>query len=297
MPEIPFADRLAEAVARKRSCACVGLDPVFERLPEPVRAAGADAPSGRLAAIRRFCLGVLEAVEPHVAAVKPQSAYFELYGAAGVALYEELVAAARRMGLLVVGDVKRGDIASTAAAYAAGHLQRPDSPDAITINAGFGSDGIEPFLEAAGQSGRGVFALVRTSNPSAAEVQDFADPDGRCYYEHLAALVDRLGSRPGRVGESGYSCLGAVVGATWPQQARTLREMMPRQIFLVPGYGAQGATAEDCRAAFDDDGGGAIVNASRSVLYPPETSRGADWAAGIEAAARAFAEDLRTAIL
>ena len=292
-----FADRLLAAIKEKGSPVCVGIDPVYDRLPDELRSDAAE-PERRVDEIRTFCRTVLEAVAPHVPAVKPQIGYFEVYRGTGVDLYFEIVKFARQLGLIVIGDVKRGDIGSTAAAYAAGHLQGQDSPDAVTLNGYLGADGIRPFVETAGPQGKGVFVLVRTSNPSAAEVQDFAGSDGRKFYEHIAEHVAAVGSADGLVGTSGYSCVGAVVGATYPAEARRLREIMPQQVFLVPGYGAQGATAADCSASFKSDGTGAVVNASRSVLYAfgREEYAGKNWKQAVAAAARAFAEDIAAAL-
>ena len=284
-----FADRLLEAIETKGAPVCVGLDPRVDRLPEELKAEG-------LAGVETFCRGVLEAVAPFVPAVKPQSAYFEVYGGAGVELYFKLCRTARELGLLIIGDVKRNDIGSTAEAYAKGHLVGDDRPDAVTVNGYLGADGLKPFIDTAGELGRGLFVLVRTSNPSAKTLQDVVDPDGRKLYEHVAEMVAGLGDSV--VGESGYSSVGAVVGATWPEEAAALRQMMPRQIFLVPGYGAQGGTAEDCRASFNADGRGAIVNASRSVIYAhaSDAYAGRPWREAVAEAAQAFAADLAGAI-
>lgn len=288
-----FADRLLKAIAQKGSPACVGVDPVFEKLPAECRPAGASE-AQKLGAIRDWCLALLDAVGPIVPAVKPQSAYFEAYGAAGAAVYFEVVREARKRGLIVIGDVKRNDIGSTAQAYAAGHLGRDDSADAVTVNGYLGADGIQPFIDTAAATGRGLFVLVRTSNPSGAAVQDFADAAGRKLYEHVADQVRAIGDQPALVGRGGYSCVGSVVGATWPQEARALRERMPRQIFLVPGFGAQGATAEDCAASFKADGTGAIVNASRSVIFAHADKKyaGLPWKRAIAQAAREFADQI-----
>ncbi len=290
-----FADRLLGAIATSAPV-CVGLDPVYEHLPAALRADGADE-DRRLAAIETFCRGVLAAVAGVVPAVKPQSACFEVYREGGVKLYFKLVQLAREAGLIVIGDVKRGDIGPTASAYAAAHLGHAAAPDAVTVSGYFGADGLEPFLQVARAAGAGVFVLVRTSNPSAAAVQDFADAAGRRFYEHIAAQVAALGDAAGLVGARGYSCLGAVVGATYPTEARRLREIMPRQLFLVPGYGAQGASAADCAAAFKADGTGAIVSASRSVIYAcnaPGAPK--DWKQAVADAARAFAKDIASAV-
>jgi len=293
-----FADRLLNAIDAKGSPVCVGIDPRYDRLPETVSAGPGATASVQLAKISEFCRQVLQAVAPHVPAVKPQSAYFEAYGAAGVETYYQVVKWAHQLGLLVIGDAKRNDIGSTAQAYAAGHLAGADKVDSLTVNAYFGIDGLKPFLDVCAAEGKGAFALVRTSNPSAGQVQDFQDADGKKLYEHMADLVAGFGDTPGLVGRRGYSCLGAVVGATWPDEARMLRRQMPRQIFLVPGYGAQGASAADCAASFKDDGTGAIVNASRSVIFAHTQPQYADlpWQKAVELAAKAFAQDIRSAL-
>ncbi len=289
-----FADKLLQAVETKGSPVCVGLDPVYSKLPEIFHWANVtDQQQAEL--IEKFCLEVLEIVAPIVPAVKPQSAYFEIYHARGVEAYFKVVRAAKDMGLVVIGDAKRGDIGSTAAAYAEGHLSGPDAPDALTVSPYFGADGLAPFIDTARDEGRGVFSLVRTSNPSAASVQDFVDKSGKKFYRHMAEQIAALGSAEGLIGRSGYSCLGAVVGATYPNEARQLREIMPQQIFLVPGYGAQGATAADCAASFKADGTGAIVNASRSVIYAFAKDAG-DWKTAIKSAAEAFATDIAGAL-
>ena len=300
MANVPenFADRLLAAIERKGSPVCVGIDPRVDRLPGELAVAAEADHARKLARIGEFCWQVLQAVAPHVPAVKPQSAYFEAYGPAGVETYFQVVRWARELGLLVIGDVKRNDIGSTAEAYAAGHLAGPHTPDAVTVNGYFGRDGLEPFRKVCAAQGKGMFVLVRTSNPSAGQVQDFAGADGRKLYQHVAELVASLGEGDGLVGERGYSAVGAVVAATYPDEARELRGRMPQQLFLVPGYGAQGATAGDCAASFKRDGTGAIVNASRSVIYAFSRKEyaDADWRQAVAAAAGAFAQDIRNAL-
>jgi len=292
-----FADRLLEAIERKGSPVCVGLDPTWDSLPDQLREHQA-SPTGKLQAVAAFCQGVLEAVAPIVPAVKIQSAYFEVFRAGGVELYFQMVRLARRLGMVVIGDVKRNDIGPTAAAYAQAHLAGLDAPDAVTVNGYFGADGIDPFCDVAAGEGKGLFVLVRTSNPSAGQIQDFASPDRKTLYQHIAGQVAALGDNPGLIGRSGYSSLGAVVGATYPDEARLLRRLMPRQLFLVPGYGAQSATADDCAAAFNNDRTGAIVNAGRSVIYAyrQDGHKDADWKQAVAAAAEAFARDIRLAV-
>ena len=271
--------------------------------------AGVDEPKtkhlyrwGTLAAVMQLLRlpdGTIKAlVADIVPAVKPQVAHFERYGGAGMSAYHQVIRTARQAGLIVIADVKRGDIGSTAEQYAAAYLNRMDGPDALTVNGYFGADGLRPFVEAARAGGNGLFVLVRTSNPSARDVQDFTDAEGKTLFQHTAQCVASLGEAGELIGARGYSLVGAVVAATYPQEARLLREIMPQQLFLVPGYGAQGAGAEDCAAAFKPDGTGAIVNASRSVIYafrrPGQVE--ADWKAAVREAARAFAGDIARAL-
>lgn len=274
------ADRLLAACRVKGGPVCVGIDPVLNKLP--------DALSGLepIAAIEKFCLDVVDAVAEHVPAIKPQIACFERYGSAGYAVYERVVTAGREAGLFVIGDAKRGDIGTSSAHYASGLLVGEEDLavgcDALTVNTYLGMDGIEPFFKAAAATGKGLFALVRTSNPGGDKLQGLRLDDGRTVAEAVADQVADLGC--GDLGESGYSLLGAVVGATKPDDAVSLRQRMPQQLFLVPGFGAQGGSAEDVRACFKPDGTGAIITASRSVIYaynPADT----DWPAAITQAA------------
>ena len=275
-----FADRLADAVGLKQSQLVVGLDPVLAQLPDEVRA-GSDA-----AAFERFCCGIVDAVAEHAVAVKPQSAFFEALGADGVRAFEHVCDYARAAGLLVIADVKRGDIGSTARAYAAAFIEpRGDMPplaDSMTVNPYLGGDSLEPFLDACRTAGAGLFCLVKTSNPGGADVQDVTLSDGRPLWQHMAGLVDRWGSD--LVGEAGLSAVGAVVGATFPQQVAEARGLMPRAVLLLPGVGAQGGTPSDLAGAFANGAAGALVSASRSVIYAHSAS-GGDYrvAAGAEA--------------
>lgn len=288
-----FGDRLVEAIRQKQAPICVGIDPMLDQFPDNVfdEDAGRDEPDADAAidAIFAFTTRVLRVVAPLVPAVKFQSAYFERYLWDGVEAYYSLVREAKDLGLLVIGDVKRGDIGTTAAAYAAAHLDDAASedvddaaaPDAVTVNPMLGADTVEPFVKVARATDKGLFVLVRTSNPGSAEFQDVPLADGRTWSEMLADRVAMIASAEGLVGSSGYSSVGAVVGATQPQTMRSLRERLPRSIFLLPGYGAQGATAEMTKLAFRD-GTGAIVSASRSILYAHKEPRyaarfGDDW--------------------
>jgi orotidine-5'-phosphate decarboxylase len=282
-----FGDRMVDAVERKSSCVVAGLDPRIDSLPDALRARAAKSRADAAQAILDFNLAVLDAVAPHCVAVKPQSAFYEALGWEGVRAYAETVRAARERDLIVIGDVKRGDIGSTAEAYAEGHLDLFQS-DSVTVNPYLGIDGIAPFLKRA-EAGQGVFVLVKTSNPSSVELQDL-ESGGRPIYEHVAALVHTWGEKS--VGRSGYSAAGAVVGATFPEAAARLRGMMPNAIFLVPGYGAQGATARDCRPCFDARGRGAVVNSSRGIIFAYGKNGGASWAQAVRDAARKMQQEL-----
>jgi orotidine-5'-phosphate decarboxylase len=289
----PYADRLDDAVTRKRSPLCVGLDPRLDKVPEDVRRAS-DGDAGT--ALLRFCEEVVDLVAGVAACIKPNIAFFEEHGIAGLKAYASLVRSSRRKGLLVIGDVKRGDMGSTAEAYARAHLA-PGADfevDAVTANPYLGGDGLAPLFEEAGRSGKGVYVLVRTSNPGAKDLQD-AECGGAALYERTASLVRAWGE--GRRGASGLSSVGAVVGATWPEEARRLRQALPFTPFLVPGYGAQGGSAADAAVSFLPGGRGAVVNASRSILYPRPTRPGEPWRDSIAAAARAAREDLAGAVM
>ncbi len=305
-----FADRLAAAVRARGNALCVGLDPRWESLPLEVRRRhGDDSLAAVAGAFEEFCLRVLDVVAPLVPAVKPQSAFFEACGPEGLRALQRVLARARQLGLLTILDAKRNDIASTAEAYAdaafagtavAGRVFPVWQADALTVNPYLGRDAVEPFLRSARRAGAGVFVLVRTSNPGSAEFQDVKLVDGRTWSEMLADKVAAVAAREGLVGASGWSSIGAVVGATQPQTMRSLRERLPQSIFLLPGYGAQGATADMTRAAFRD-GRGALVSASRSILYahrePKYADRfGDDWEKCVERAVLDMKADLARVI-
>lgn len=275
-----FSDRLQDAIDRAGSPACVGLDPVLDRLPASVRGAHPDPAS----ALRAWGISVIDAVAEHVPAVKPQSACFERFGAAGVGAMADLCAHARQRGLIVVLDAKRGDIGVTAEHYAAAAAGL--GADAMTVNAYLGPDTVRPYLAA----GLGVFILVRTSNPDSDAIQSHELADGRTVAEMMGDHVAALGA--GTRGRRGLSDVGAVVGATKASDGAALRARMPHAVFLVPGYGAQGGTADDVRGMMRSDGTGVLVNASRSVLYAFEPGD-ARWPEAVGRAARAFADDLR----
>lgn len=282
-----FADRLAEAVEHKHSQLIVGLDPRPDLLP--VELVG-DVQFDRAAAAEgcaRFCRGIVDAVAPYAVGVKPQLAFFEALGSDGFRAFEEVCDYARSAGLLVLADAKRGDIGSTARAYAAAFLEprgeEPPVADAMTVNVYLGRDSLEPFLAASRRHGAGLFCVIKTSNEGGADVQDLVLSNGRPLWQHLAGLVHELGEET--VGERGLSNVGAVVGATYPRAVGEARRLMPQAILLLPGIGAQGASAADLARAFTSGPSSAIVSVSRSILYAFRSS-GEDWrtAAGLEAA-------------
>jgi orotidine-5'-phosphate decarboxylase len=264
-----FADRLAEAVTGKQSQLAVGLDPRLDLLPVELRGEVVLGRAAAASAVARFCRGIVDAVAPYVAAVKPQAAFFEALGADGVRALEEVCAHARSVGLLVLLDAKRGDIGSTARGYAEAYLEpREDGAplaDAITASPYLGHDSVEPFLAACRRHGSGVFFLVRTSNAGAADIQDAALSDGRPLWQHVADLVREWGEP--YVGESGMSSVGAVVGATHPRAVSEARRILPYSPLLLPGIGAQGATPADVARAFTAGAASALVTASRSVIF------------------------------
>lgn len=299
-----FADRLCAATDAKGSAVVVGLDPRPETLPPHLltacQAELCDQVKAVAEALWRFNRGIIDAVHDVVPAVKPQLAFYERYGIPGLEAYVRTTRYAREAGLLVIADGKRNDIGATASAYAEAFLGASGdfTADALTVNPFLGRDGIQPFVDSARQHDRGVFVLIKTSNPSAGDLQDLL-VDGRPLYERLGRLVEGWGESSR--GQNGYSGVGAVVGATWPEQAARLRTLMPHTLFLVPGYGAQGATAADVACCFDDRGHGALVNASRSIIFAwraePYASRHGEAGYGTAAreAAQRMGDDIRNA--
>jgi orotidine-5'-phosphate decarboxylase len=274
----PFADRLSAAVVERRSQIVVGLDPLLDLLPLELRGDAHTGPEAAATAYSRFCRGLIDAVCPYAVAVKPQSAFFEALGADGVRAFEDVCVYARTAGLLVIGDVKRGDIGSTARAYAAAYLEpranEPPLADAITVNSYLGRDSLEPFVAECRRSGRGIFCLVKTSNPGGVDVQDLKLTDGTLVWQQVAKLVAELGE--GVVGECGLSSVGAVVGATYPRAVSEARRLLPKAVLLLLGVGAQGATPADVARAFTSGPASALVSVSRSINYAFRDD-GADW--------------------
>src|ERR687898_682017 len=282
-----FADRLAEAVERKRSQLVVGLDPRLDLLPVELRAAAHGNRAAAADACERFCRGIIDAVAPYAVGVKPQLAFFEALGADGVLAFEEVCSYARAAGLLVIADGKRGDIGSTARAYATAFLEPRDEreplADALTVNTYLGGDSVEPFLQACRLHGAGIFCLVRTSNAGAGDVQELTLSDGRRVWQHVAELAGEWGAE--LIGEGGVSSVGAVVGATAPRAVTEARRLLPRALLLLPGVGAQGASPADVARAFTSGPASALVTVSRSVIFAYRSGND-DWraAAGSEAA-------------
>lgn len=307
-----FSARLNARIASLRSKVCLGIDPRPEAHPYTSPARHGHDHEAVADAVVDYFGAILEATHDLIACCKPQSAFFEALGLPGLRALQELMAKARELGVPVILDAKRSDIGSTAEAYASAYLQDgPFGADALTVNPFLGLDTLEPFIERALDNGRGLFVLVRTSNPGSADLQGLAlaevdsapgpaagsgrrpegEPGQVLLYRHLAArLAERAADLPRD--DRGYGPLGAVVGASHGEEARSMRELMPSAIFLVPGYGAQGGTAASVRSAFDEHGLGAVVSASRSLTYAEGTSA-VDDLAELAAAVRGRVEAMR----
>lgn len=288
----PFGDRLSAAIRKFDAAVCVGLDPVIDKLPADLRERAARKPDEALLAYGR---GVIEAIAGKVPAIKINIAFFEPFFEAGLSAYRELTRAAHRAGLIVIGDIKRADIGHSSQQYATAHVgaDHEDFVDAVTVNPYFGSDGIDPFLETAAKNSRGVFVLVQTSNASASQVQGLTLPDGQTVCQKVAQLVESWAGRS--AGSSGYSPVGAVVSPRDLPSTVLIRKLMPSCIFLVPGFGAQGRTTDEVSKCFKEDGSGAIVTASRSVIYAYAEPKyaGQDWQSAVAASCLDFAQEIR----
>ena len=266
-----FADRLVAAIQRCKTPTLVGIDPRLNSLPEPIRPqSNAPSPEEISQAYLTFGKGIVDVVAPLVPAVKAQAAFFEQLGACGLAALAEVTQYARSQGLLVIMDGKRNDIGSTATAYAQGFLGADQSTDlrsdCLTVSPYLGEDSLEPFVEVANANGNGIFVLVKTSNPGGGRFQDLI-ADGKPVYRHVASLVNELAANTRGSDAHPYGAVGAVVGATYPEQLEELREAMPNTFFLVPGFGAQGGGAKDVAGGFDPQGLGAIINSSRGIIF------------------------------
>ncbi len=293
-------DKLIEKIVEKQNPTVAGLDPKLSYIPEHIRSASYEkygkTLEGAADALLQFNKGLIDALCDVVPAVKPQAAYYEMYGWQGVKALTETIAYAKSKGMFVITDGKRNDIGATMTAYAAAHLGsttveeetfEPFGADALTVNGYLGTDGIQPLVEVCGKGDKGIFVLVKTSNPSSGELQDKPLADGNTVYRAMGAMCEGWGEK--LPGQYGYSGVGAVVGATYPAQLEELRAAMPHTFFLVPGYGAQGGAADDVAPGFDKNGLGAIVNSSRGIMCAWQ-KEGVD---GQEYAAAAHREAIR----
>lgn len=296
-----FSQRLSDAILRTKTPLVVGLDPRLENLPKSYESLVNGNAWDQAQAVREFCCWVIDVVADLVPAVKPQLAFFEELGPAGTQALADVVRYAREKKLIVIGDGKRGDIGTTATAYANAYLGA-DSPwgmDSLTINPYLGVDTLQPFVRAARERAAGIFVLVKTSNPGSGDFQDLtlnsASATTETLYQRVAAELNRLAHEPTAATDSYNLCeIGAVVGATYPQQLVDLRQRMPKCWFLIPGFGAQGGTAQDTAGGFHPNGLGAIVNSSRAILYSFDPSdRSHRWVDAIRQATRSANQQLR----
>ena len=287
-------DRLIKSVRDKGNSTALGLDTRLDYIPEEFARPFLEKSPGE--AVFAFNAALLEALVDIIPCVKIQIAYYEAMGTDGMECLSRTITEARRLDYVVIVDAKRGDIGATAQAYSAAYL-REDSPfraDFLTVNPYFGTDGMEPFIADCEASGTGLFVLVKTSNPSGREFQDIVTKDGRPLYELVGERVSEWGAE--LIGKEGYSSIGSVVGATYPEQGETLRARMPHTYFLLPGYGAQGATAEGLAPCFDERGEGAIVAASRSIICAHKKTAGMDFTLAAREEAIRMRDELRSVL-
>jgi orotidine-5'-phosphate decarboxylase len=305
MEELYMIDTLIAKIMDTGSPVCVGMDTKLDYVPKDfLRGDNSDLLAFATRNVFEFNRAIIDKIADIVPCVKVQSAYYELYGYRGVEVFYKTIQYAKEKGLVVIADVKRNDIGSTAAAYSSAYLGRvrikgeevaPFDADFVTVNAYLGTDGVKPFLNDCSQYKKGIFILVKTSNPSSGELQDM-DAGGEKVFEHMADMVEAWGS--GMIGKYGYSSVGAVVGATYPGQAKSLREKHKSIFMLIPGYGAQGATAHDILPNFDEKGLGGIVNSSRAILtaYQKEAYQHLNFADAARAAALDMKKDIMNAL-
>lgn len=296
-----FATLLGNAVRQTGSVTCVGLDPRKAQLPQPIRDSVAnDRPEEWAAAYTQFCCEIIDVVAELVPCVKPQAAFFEQLGPAGMISLGEVVAYARKKNLLVILDGKRNDIGSTATAYADAYLgaESPWGSDSLTVSPYLGQDSIEPFVEMCDQRGAGIFVLVKTSNPGGGLFQN-RETDGKTVFQSVAELVSSLNQS--RKNQDGYGPVGAVVGATYPEELAEMRAAMPHSYILIPGFGAQGGGADDVKVGFHEGGSGAVVNSSRHIIFAHARPEYADkwgdakWQDAVRAATEEMNEQLNFA--
>lgn len=296
-----ITDKLIDGIIAMQNPTCVGLDTLFDYLPDDMRA-GAKTFEDVAERVLEFNKKIIDSVYDIVPSVKVQIAYYEMYGAAGMKAYYETLKYGAAKGLVVIADAKRNDIGSTASCYAKaflGETQVNDNTlkafpsDYVTVNGYLGSDGIVPFVEECEKHDKGIFVLVKTSNPSGAEIQNMVLDNGMPMYEYVGGLVEKWGEST--IGSYGYSAVGAVVGATHPTEAARLREVLPHTFFLIPGYGAQGGKAEMLKSCFAANGLGGVVNNSRGILCAYKKNGGTYYDAAREACV-AMQKDLSSVI-
>ena len=296
-----ITDQLIEKIIQMQNPTCVGLDTLFDYLPDDMKA-GAKSFDDAAERIVQFNKNLVDAVCDIVPSVKVQIAYYEMYGVAGMKAYEETLKYAAEKGLVVIADAKRNDIGSTASCYAKtflgetevnGNAYKPFPADYVTVNGYLGTDGIAPFVEQCEKNDKGIFVLVKTSNPSSGELQNLVLENGKPVYEYMGGLVEKWGEST--VGKYGYSAVGAVVGATHPVEAARLRQVLPHTFFLIPGYGAQGGNAEMLKSCFGENGLGGVVNNSRGILCAYK-KLGGTYTEAARAACIAMQKDLSSVI-
>lgn len=273
-------DLLIEKIKQTNNPTVMGLDPRYDMIPDCVKNKYSKDIKGACASILEFNKALMDETCDIIPAIKPQLAFYEMFGSEGIKTFEETCQYAREKGFIIIADAKRGDIGSTAEGYSNAYLgQTPIGEENhsifdvefVTINPYLGIDGVKPFIEDAEKYGKGIFVLVKTSNPSSGELQDLKTEEGKEIYKKVAELVNEWGKK--LIGEYGYSPISAVVGATYPKQLQELRQIMPHSYFLIPGYGAQGGKAEDIALGFDAQGLGGIINASRSLMCAYRSDR------------------------
>ncbi len=258
-------DRLIKKIKETNNPTVIGLDPRYDMIPNCIKEKYSQNIEGKCKAIEEFNKALIDATYDIIPAVKPQLAFYEMLGIEGMKVFKETCRYAKEKGMIVIADAKRGDIGSTATAYANAYLGDVYDIDFLTVNPYLGVDGIKPFVDLATKNDKGIFILVKTSNPSSGELQDLKVENGETIYEKVAKLVEEWGKE--LRGEYGYSSIAAVVGATYPEQLEKIRKIAPHTFFLIPGYGAQGGKAEDIKLGFDNNGLGGIVNSSRGLMY------------------------------
>ncbi len=266
-------DILIEKINKTNNPTVMGLDPRYDMIPKCITSKYSNDTKGACQAILEYNKALIDATYDIIPAVKPQIAFYEMFGVEGIEVFKQTCQYAKQKEMIIIADVKRGDIGSTAAGYSNAYLGKTplnekEEPifdvEFITVNPYLGIDGVKPFIEDCKKYTKGIFILVKTSNPSSGELQDLKLENGKTVYETVGQLVNEWGKE--LIGQNGYSAIGAVVGATYPKQLQTLREIMPNTYFLIPGYGAQGGKAEDIALGFDKNGLGGIINASRSLM-------------------------------